>query len=304
MKLLIFIGFYITIMHNYQYVESIDFCSLHQYSNLKNSDYMQFTKEVISREYALLDNIKGLHCCAKGYRSIEWFKDGRPYPWPSEMSSLILYPEAANQTIYSRHIQLTDSGNYKCVLKNDTHVREHNIELQVTTNNPNLPLETYKPGDQEIDLDQQARFYCEAFVGKVNLPDAKNEIKWFKVLSDNKEEEAEGIQQQLERNTGQIIGSYLIIPSVKTHHYGRYFCRIQMSDDAHSLKMYTNLYGKSFTTSDDFTLLLALIAAVIACALTLSIWYCISVFLSKKSRTQCQSLINAEYGVQNEPRRV
>ena len=60
------------------------------------------------------------------------FKDGKPYPWSSEtLSSLILYPEAANQTIYTRNAGKIDQGKYVCVLRNDTHKSEQYIDLQV-----------------------------------------------------------------------------------------------------------------------------------------------------------------------------
>lgn len=53
-------------------VSSIDHCSKHRYKNSINSTHMQFTKEVVSQEYTTLGQFKSLHCCAKGYRSIEW----------------------------------------------------------------------------------------------------------------------------------------------------------------------------------------------------------------------------------------
>lgn len=60
------------------------------------------------------------------------FKDGKPYPWSSEtLSSLILYPEEANQTIYTRNAGKIDQGKYLCVLRNDTHKSEHHIHLQI-----------------------------------------------------------------------------------------------------------------------------------------------------------------------------
>lgn len=47
-----------------------DYCSLNTYGT--NGSYMQFTKEPSSQEFAMVGQFKGLHCCAKGYRSIEW----------------------------------------------------------------------------------------------------------------------------------------------------------------------------------------------------------------------------------------
>lgn len=59
------------------------------------------------------------------------FKNGQPYPWSS---SLILYPQAENQTIYTRHATINDNGNYTCVIRNDTHKTEHVIEFTVQGN--------------------------------------------------------------------------------------------------------------------------------------------------------------------------
>ena len=60
------------------------------------------------------------------------FKDGQRYPWSSgDTSSLILYPQAANQTIYARHASKVDEGRYTCVLRNDTHKIEHQTQLKV-----------------------------------------------------------------------------------------------------------------------------------------------------------------------------
>ncbi|KPI93376.1 hypothetical protein RR46_10636 [Papilio xuthus] len=37
-----------------------------------NTTWMQFTKEPVSFEYGFQDKFKSIHCCVKGYRSIEW----------------------------------------------------------------------------------------------------------------------------------------------------------------------------------------------------------------------------------------
>lgn len=55
-----------------KFASAIDDCQTHQFSKSINSTQMQFTKEAVSRDYALNGQFKSLHCCAKGYRSIEW----------------------------------------------------------------------------------------------------------------------------------------------------------------------------------------------------------------------------------------
>jgi hypothetical protein len=47
-----------------------DFCVMDTFHS--NSTWLQFTKELSSREYAMEQKFKSLHCCARGYRSIEW----------------------------------------------------------------------------------------------------------------------------------------------------------------------------------------------------------------------------------------
>ena len=63
----------LTISYQCNLVESVGHCTEHRFnSTLISTNSMQFVKEVINHEYGLLDSLKGLHCCAKGYRSIEW----------------------------------------------------------------------------------------------------------------------------------------------------------------------------------------------------------------------------------------
>lgn len=49
-----------------------DHCRDRKFASAFNTSYMQFTKEAVSEEYAIQGEFKNLHCCAKGYRSIEW----------------------------------------------------------------------------------------------------------------------------------------------------------------------------------------------------------------------------------------
>lgn len=48
----------------------VNYC--HQYTFVTNSSSLQLTREISKRDYAINDKFKSVHCCAKGYRSIEW----------------------------------------------------------------------------------------------------------------------------------------------------------------------------------------------------------------------------------------
>lgn len=243
-------------------VRAEDHCSENRYNSSLDTEHLQFTKEVADREYAILGQFKSLHCCAKGYRSIEWFKNGQPYPWGSEISSLIVYPEAANQTIYTHRISEKDIGNYTCVLRNDTSAIRHDIELQLQEDKPDNPLPTFKPKDMIVNLGETARFYCEAFVGKLDLPDATNKIVWMQMFDDKPAATvADANQLNVTREDGQIIGSYLSIPKIQQHHYGRYRCQITSGNLDRPLDLSVLLSPTQVTAVEEseFGTLLALI---------------------------------------------
>jgi hypothetical protein len=64
-------GLTITTMFSFPGVNGVeDFCVMDTFQN--NSTWLQFTKEISSREYVATQKFKSLRCCAKGYRSIEW----------------------------------------------------------------------------------------------------------------------------------------------------------------------------------------------------------------------------------------
>ncbi|KAJ9597521.1 hypothetical protein L9F63_011618, partial [Diploptera punctata] len=41
-----------------------------------------------------------------------------------------------------------------------------------------VPLQMYEPQDLFVELGDEARLFCEAFVGRIDLPDAHNEVNW------------------------------------------------------------------------------------------------------------------------------
>jgi len=47
-----------------------DYCSIYKFHHPPGG--LSFTKEVVTTEYANVGAFKALHCCLRGYRSIEW----------------------------------------------------------------------------------------------------------------------------------------------------------------------------------------------------------------------------------------
>lgn len=64
---------------------------------------------------------------------------------------------------------------------------------------PANPLSTFRPQNQFVPLDEPARLYCEAFVGKVKLPDARSTIAWYQVFENDNEQEVDGEQETITR---------------------------------------------------------------------------------------------------------
>ncbi|OAD52996.1 hypothetical protein WN48_11082 [Eufriesea mexicana] len=116
--------------------------------------------------------------------SAKRYKDNRAYPWPGGESHFILYPESANQTIYAQKVRASDAGRYSCRARNDTTFLEGDITLAVLGEKSGgytgKPLPTYRPASQLVPLGGAARLFCEAYLGKVDLPDAKNSVTWSK----------------------------------------------------------------------------------------------------------------------------
>ncbi|XP_049822334.1 interleukin-1 receptor accessory protein-like 1-A [Aethina tumida] len=203
-----------------------NFCEMNTYSG--TGPYMQLTKEANYEEYAMVGQFKALHCCAKGYRSIEWSKDGKPYPWPTSFSRLILYPESANQTVYTQSVTEDDAGNYTCVLRNDTVVIQHTIQFKVFEKVPDDPKVTYLSDNKEVILGQELRLFCEAFAGRVDLPDAHNDAVWHKTGDHNGTMDKDPRIHQIKsaREEEHVYGTYLIIDNVRKEDLGEYVCMI------------------------------------------------------------------------------
>ncbi|XP_050307071.1 single Ig IL-1-related receptor-like [Anthonomus grandis grandis] len=207
-----------------------DYCSMNNFDGAKGNG-MMFTKEANNEEFAVVGKAKGLHCCAKGYKSIEWFKDGKPYPWGLDLSAFIIITANANQTIYNPNIKEGDTGNYTCVLRsdqgNETEFSSHTINFKVFEKLPDDPQITYVSEDREAFAGDPLRLFCEAFGGKVDLPDAHNEAVWRKQLTNGTIIDLpEDNQEKISRESNQIFGTYLQFPKIEEEHYGTYICVI------------------------------------------------------------------------------
>ncbi|KAJ8684455.1 hypothetical protein QAD02_020247 [Eretmocerus hayati] len=207
-----------------------DYCTAHRFDNLPGG--LGFTKEVVGTEYADVDSFKAMHCCLRGYRSIEWYKDGRPYPWPKGESSFILYPESANQTIYTQSVRTSDAGRYACRARNDTSILESEITLGVigehSSGYKGRPLPTYRPSSQLVPIGGTARLFCEAYIGRVYVPDARISVTWRK-SSSNKTLPNNGRVSQYkvsrsgrsaQKFRGLVAKQYMMIQEHESQFYG------------------------------------------------------------------------------------
>ncbi|XP_073944761.1 uncharacterized protein [Choristoneura fumiferana] len=208
-----------------------NFCSLHNIPS--KTTHMQFTKEPVPFEYGFLGHFKSIHCCVKGYRSIEWFKDGVPYPWPTGRSNLILYPEAANQTLYVRRASAADSGEYTCRVSNQTHTQDHLIKLQILNKLTEAPKTMYVSKDQWVEEGHPLRLFCEAMIGRTFLADARSDLRWRKVWPNDTEGDLLPTQREINisrEDVQNIHGSYLTVGRMSPEDYGKFVCVVHSNN--------------------------------------------------------------------------
>lgn len=207
------------------------YCSLNTLA--ANSSWMQFTKEPVPLEYGFEDKFKSIHCCVKGYRSIEWFKDGVAYPWSAGVSSLILYPEAANQTLYSQRAARADAGNYTCRMSNETSSETHTVRLDILEKPSDVPKTMFISQDQWVEEGAELRLYCEALIGRTYLADARSDLSWKRVWPNGSESDLLPTQTEIKttrEDIEDITGSYLRFGRVSARDYGTYACVVHSND--------------------------------------------------------------------------
>ncbi|XP_013195005.2 uncharacterized protein LOC106138412 [Amyelois transitella] len=207
------------------------YCSVNTFTT--NSSGMYFTKEPVSHEYGFEDKFKSIHCCVKGYRSIEWFKDGVAYPWSAGMSNLILYPEAANQTLYTRRASRADSGDYTCRLTNETHSETHSVRLDILDKPNDTPRTMFISPDQWLDEGEELRLFCEALVGKSYLADARSDLRWRRLLPNGTEVDLLPTHTEIKTHRDDVIdirGVYLTVDRITRQDFGTYVCEVHSND--------------------------------------------------------------------------
>ncbi|KAH9634090.1 hypothetical protein HF086_001292, partial [Spodoptera exigua] len=161
------------------------------------------------------------------------FKDGVAYPWSAGVSNMILYPEAANQTLYARRATRGDSGNYTCRLSNETHVEAHTVKLTILEKPTDAPRTMFISKDQWVEEGAELRLYCEALIGRSLLADARSDLRWRKVFPNNTEGDLLPTQTEIKttrEDVSDIIGSYLTVDRVSGQDYGPYVCVVHSND--------------------------------------------------------------------------
>ncbi|XP_072935963.1 uncharacterized protein [Epargyreus clarus] len=210
---------------------SAGYCSTNTFPS--NSSWMHFTKEPVPIEYGFQEKFKSIHCCVKGYRSIEWFKDGVSYPWSAGVSNLILYPEAANQTLYTRRAARADSGNYTCRLRNETHSETHTVRLEILEKPSDEPKTMFISKDQWVEEGTGLRLFCEALIGRSYLADARSDLRWWRFWPNGTDGELSPSQTEIKttrEDIEEIIGAYLTIERATAQDYGTYVCVVHSNE--------------------------------------------------------------------------
>lgn len=66
----VFVILMLNLMSSFSYADN--FCPSTRHRTSENPQELQFTKDTIDHDYAINGDRKWLHCCARGYRTIEW----------------------------------------------------------------------------------------------------------------------------------------------------------------------------------------------------------------------------------------
>lgn len=115
-----------------------------------------------------------------------------------------------------------------------------------------------------MPLNEPSRLYCEAFVGKVKLPDSKSFISWYRIYEDHTEQKLTNEQEIIKREDDQLVGALLTINETKPPYYGQYLCRIEIGNEAHRLDMRVQLKMPTYDYPfDPYTPALMAVMAVI-----------------------------------------
>ncbi|KAL1496967.1 hypothetical protein ABEB36_008009 [Hypothenemus hampei] len=94
---------------------------------------------------------------------------------------------------------------------------------------PDDPKITYVSADTGVCLGHPTRLFCEAFGGRIDLPDAHSEVVWYRRFSNGTTVEVSDHieQKKVSREDGQTFGSYLTFSEVQMQDYGTYVCIIK-----------------------------------------------------------------------------
>ncbi|XP_021924170.1 interleukin-1 receptor accessory protein-like 1 isoform X2 [Zootermopsis nevadensis] len=202
------------------------FCEMNLFE--KNKTSLEFTKEVNTFDYVVIERYKSLSCCAKGYKTIKWYKDGNII---SAGNRNITFHELReqNQTLISIRVTDLDNGTYTCKVSDGINEIQRKIQLkvmpEVTYMGPAL-LTYVTESYQYAQIGETARFFCEGFIGHGKKHNSQ--VAWvmdktntFPDTSDKRR-----YTKSVARAEDLIIGEYLIFKTVTKEDFGTYKCTI------------------------------------------------------------------------------
>ncbi|PSN47735.1 hypothetical protein C0J52_04602 [Blattella germanica] len=214
-----------------------NFCSTNLFEN--NVTWLDFTKEVNTIDYVVIERYKELSCCAKNYTKIEWYKDGKKLSTDLNFPTFNNFLEN-NQTLFSKRVNYDDNGTYTCKVYNDTNVISKSIKLSVMVDKKYMKsaLLTY-PSEDVMDKDKEGclymekyaevgdsqRFLCEGFVGYGN--EHESNIAWvFKNNTFVESKDNHLYTKDIRRDENMTLGQYLYFRSVVKSDFTTYLCTI------------------------------------------------------------------------------
>jgi len=216
-------------------VDGKNFCE--RFSHNGKDGVLNFTNpDMADIEFGTQQQFKEMHCCAKGYSHMMWYKNNQPYPWKlTDPDETYMEGDYGNQTLTFQHLLTRDSDYYTCVASNGTHTISHTKQLLVKPMQfTEKPIQTATPHCQDVKRlpGGNVTFYCEFYFGygegqddmlfwyKINKTDGEVTYFWMEELNNNTYR-----TEFIYRDKNETKGTYLYISNITSVEYATYMVK-------------------------------------------------------------------------------